>query len=114
GGDVKLFAALAAWTGPYLLVLVLIGTVVVIVLLLVGRLAWGIIAGQARLYLGLAIPAYALPGRKPGTRARAAALGLALPLALGCLRALLWEFRVDLRLAAPPADGAAQAQLRSR
>jgi prepilin peptidase CpaA len=114
GGDVKLFAALGAWTGPYLLVLVLMGTVVVIFAIMVGRIVWGIVVGQGRALLSLVFPAYALPGRRPGTRARAAVLGLSLPLVLGCLLALLWALRVDLRLAEPGPAITAQAKFNSR
>src|SRR5260370_39266685 len=41
GGDVKLFAALGAWIGPALSVPVLAGTIVLVVVFSVARLAWG-------------------------------------------------------------------------
>src|SRR5262249_137668 len=40
GGDVKLFAALGAWVGPYLALFVLIGTLFCVVLFSIVRLAW--------------------------------------------------------------------------
>jgi Flp pilus assembly protein protease CpaA len=40
GGDVKLFAAVGAWVGPILALIVLIGTVVAVVVMGVAHLAW--------------------------------------------------------------------------
>jgi prepilin peptidase CpaA len=40
GGDVKLFAAVGAWVGPILALFLLMGTIVAVVLMGVGHLAW--------------------------------------------------------------------------
>ena len=42
GGDVKLFAAVGAWVGPILTLILLIGTIVAVVLLAGARLLWNI------------------------------------------------------------------------
>src|SRR5438876_3623396 len=48
GGDVKLFAALGAWIGPGLVIPVLLGTIVLVIVLSVLRLAAGLLASGFR------------------------------------------------------------------
>jgi prepilin peptidase CpaA len=42
GGDVKLFAAVGAWVGPMVTIYLLAGTIVGVVLIAVGHLAWNL------------------------------------------------------------------------
>jgi prepilin peptidase CpaA len=95
GGDVKLFAALGAWTGASLALWVLVGTLVLLIFLLVGYLAVGLAGGKVTLMRGRA-PA----GKK--VRRRQRLLTYSLPLAVVTALVLLWTQRVDLRLAPPP------------
>jgi Flp pilus assembly protein protease CpaA len=106
GGDVKLFAALGAWVGMYLLLLVLIGTIVVVFLLMLGRMGWGLATGRGVSPGQRSLPSLRDKGRQaPKARSRSQALGFSLPLALACVFVLPWVFRVDLRFVAPPPAG---------
>jgi Flp pilus assembly protein protease CpaA len=42
GGDVKLFAALSAWVGPWMAVFILIGTIALVFVISIGRLVWSL------------------------------------------------------------------------
>ncbi len=115
GGDVKLFAALGAWVGPYLLLLVLMGTLVVVCLLAALRIFWKVLTGRS---MQLAPQRLASPLQRnwpaPKARPRHQALGFSLPLALACLLVLPWVFRADLRFVAPPERAGAAADLQPR
>jgi prepilin peptidase CpaA len=100
GGDVKLFAALGAWVGPDLAVFVLAGTVVVVLVLTLARLAWGF--SRSLLRGQLPLPVATRPAPPPGgKRPRKRLLTYSLPVALSTAFVLLWVLRVDLHLAAP-------------
>ena len=88
GGDVKLFAALAAWIGPRLAFLVLLVCLVELFLVVLFRIAQSLVGGRA-------------VSRQPEKKRL---LAFALPLALATFVVLLWSFRVDLHLApsSPP------------
>jgi prepilin peptidase CpaA len=87
GGDVKLFAALGAWVGPYLACIVLVVTGIVVFLILLLRIA----AKAFRLVTGSELSA----GRG---RKEKGLTTYALPLALSSAVVLLWAFRADLQL----------------
>ncbi len=85
GGDVKLFAALAAWVGPRLAFLVLIVSVVVVALIVASGMVQTILAGRA--------------GKLLARNKRL--LGFGPPLALATIVVVLWSCRLDLHLAPP-------------
>ena len=94
GGDVKLFAALGAWIGFPYSVFVMLGSVVVMVLLLIGRLlAGGLspIAVRKRLMQSQVIQGGPGKGKWKMT--------YALPVAVSVAVVLLWVYRFDLNLA---------------
>jgi prepilin peptidase CpaA len=93
GGDVKLFAALGAWVGPDLAVFVLLGTIVVVLVLTLARVAWALPGSLLR-----PPPPAPPPG---GKRPRKRLLTYSLPVALSTAVVLLWVLRADLHLAAP-------------
>jgi prepilin peptidase CpaA len=98
GGDVKFFAALGAWLGPYLTFLVLLVTLAILTVCLVVVLT-------LRLRRGLSA---ALPVRMGGAAARKTrvAVRFGLVAKLATLLVVLWSFRGDLRLSQPPARAA--------
>ena len=83
GGDVKLFAALAAWIGPRRAFLVLIVCLVEVAFIVLFRIAHSLLGGRA-------------VSREPEKKRL---LAFALPLAFATFVVLLWSFRVDLHLA---------------
>jgi prepilin peptidase CpaA len=114
GGDVKLFAALGAWIGPYLAVVVLTGTLLVVgvfVLLHVG-------SSVRRRGLFRTMDRSTKKGRSNTTRntpsPRAQLLTYSLPLAVTTVGVLLWTMRVDLQLAParPKSQNEAEAHAR--
>jgi Flp pilus assembly protein protease CpaA len=107
GGDVKLFAALGAWVGFWYALFIMLGSVVVMVVLLAGRmLAGGFkpMAVQKRLKESQVIQGGPGKGKWRMT--------YAFPVAVAAAVVLLWFYRVDLRLAAPKAN-AQTAQVES-
>jgi prepilin peptidase CpaA len=102
GGDVKLFAALGAWVGPYLAVCVLGMTLVVVTFAILGRVAWSLVRGDFKASnKSRPRPAAAAAG-KGGLQPRRRVLGFSLPLAIATALVLLWAFRVDLQFVAGP------------
>lgn len=109
GGDVKLFAALGAWVGPVLAVLVLTGTLVFVVVLSLVRLAWTFVRRGVR----PAVQEYSMKGAaRSGKRAgkqghpdarrpRQRLMAYSLPVALSTACVLLWVFRAELQLPVP-------------
>jgi hypothetical protein len=103
GGDVKLFAAVSAWVGPYISLWILALSTIILIMLL------GLKLGVLFLIQSPKAPApppadkkgkAALPpdsrtGRDPRL---ARGLTYSLPLALATALALLWFFRMDLNL----------------
>jgi Flp pilus assembly protein protease CpaA len=105
GGDVKLFAALGAWVGPYLAVCVLAMTLVIIVMVVFVRLAGQLLTGR-----GIRISKMHAPARRGKPQARRRVLGFSLPLAIATALVLLWVFRVDLQVVSAPPLTAARMQ----
>jgi prepilin peptidase CpaA len=98
GGDVKLFAAIGAWIGPYLCFLVLILSLLFLSVCLVAVLSY-------RLFRGVA-PVLAGSNRAGRVRLKApVVVRFSLVAALATVLVLLWAFRADLGLARPPAEG---------
>jgi Flp pilus assembly protein protease CpaA len=98
GGDVKIFAALSAWVGPYISLWIMVLSTVILILLL------GLKLGAAFLIQSPKAPtprAADKNGKAPRARDPRLARGVtyALPLALATALALFWFFRVDLDLA---------------
>jgi prepilin peptidase CpaA len=98
GGDVKLFAALGAWVGPYLAISVLAVTLVVVMALMFARMLLHLVGRQ-----GLRIPkAAALQAGRKNHQPRRRVLGFSLPLAIATALVLFWIFRVDLQFVSAP------------
>jgi prepilin peptidase CpaA len=103
GGDVKLFAALGAWIGPFLAICVLVMTLLVITGFLFARIALGLVGGK-----GITIPRQARPGPRAAPsgkgklQPRQRILGFSLPLAIATALVLFWSFRVDLHFVGAP------------
>lgn len=94
GGDVKLFAALGAWIGFNYSLFVMLGSVVVMIVLLFGRLLYGGLspmAVQKRLKQSHVIQGGPGKGKWKMT--------YALPVAVSLAVVLLWFYRFDLNLA---------------
>ena len=98
GGDVKLFAALGAWVGPKLVLVVLFVSLVFVVLIAVFRLLGNMVRGGAATALRRA----AGRGATPTARANRRLISYSLPLALATALVLLGAFRYDLHLETPP------------
>jgi prepilin peptidase CpaA len=116
GGDVKLFAALGAWVGPNLAVFVLAGTIVVVLVLTLARLAWALPVGLLR---GRLLPPPVLAQAQPvpppgGKRPRKRLMTYSLPVALSTALVLLWVLRADLHLAAPHATNSPTGEVHAR
>jgi prepilin peptidase CpaA len=92
GGDVKLFAALGAWLGPYLAVLVLVVSLVLLCVCLVLVLTVRLLRGQRMV----------LRSSGQGRGARSPVLiRFSVVAALATLMVAVWAFRIDLGLAQP-------------
>jgi Flp pilus assembly protein protease CpaA len=105
GGDVKIFAAVSAWVGPYIcLWIMVLATVILIVLLGLQLAATFLIHSPNALTSrsadkkGKALPAR---GMADTGAPRSLFRCWSLPLALATALALFWFFRVDLDLAHP-------------
>jgi prepilin peptidase CpaA len=100
GGDVKLFAALSAWVGPYISPFILIVATVVLIVLL-----------GLRLVVLLIVQSPQAPAPTPADRKSKGAVSrdpryrpgmtFSLPVAIATALTLLWFFRYDLNLAQP-------------
>jgi Flp pilus assembly protein protease CpaA len=105
GGDVKLFAAVSAWVGPYISLWILALSTLVLIVLLVLKLGARFLIQSSKASRSPAadkkgkvtVPYNPPPLRDPRTRG----VTYALPLALATALALLWFFRYDLTLAQP-------------
>lgn len=95
GGDVKLFAATGAWLGPQLIIMVLVGTLLLVVLLGLGRLLIGTFFRGLR--RSMQVYSAAMQHQVPQRRL----LAFSLPLAFCTFFVVLWVFRTDLCLATP-------------
>jgi prepilin peptidase CpaA len=106
GGDVKIFAAVGTWVGPYIAVWVFCLSTLILVVLLTLKFAVAIISPNSQ----VAPPFMAdRKGNMAPVRDPRMARGLtySLPLALATGLLLLWFFRVDLNLARPISTRAA-------
>ncbi len=99
GGDVKLFAALGAWTGPVLLLGVLGVTAIVVAGIVFARLFFLVMTGHAR-QIRPDARSQQQRRRNKGRQPQERLLTFSLPLAIACLLVLPWAFRHDLHLAA--------------
>jgi prepilin peptidase CpaA len=105
GGDVKLFAAVSAWVGPYISLWILALSTVVLIALLVLKLGARFLIQSLKACRSPAadkkgkatVPYNPPPLRDPRSRG----VTYAFPLALATALALLWFFRYDLTLAQP-------------
>jgi prepilin peptidase CpaA len=92
GGDVKLFAALGAWIGFTYSIFVMLASVVVMVVLLIGRLLLGGLKPTAvKRHIKESQVIQGGPGKGRMT--------YALPVAISVAVVLLWFYRFDLNLA---------------
>jgi len=99
GGDVKLFAAVAAWLGPQLSVMVLMATIVIVTVIVVARVLWTTVT-RGRLSTAQ------LAGKTKYGKPRLRLVWYSLPVALAVALVVAWVCRVDLHLSAPrPAAG---------
>jgi Flp pilus assembly protein protease CpaA len=107
GGDVKLFAALGAWIGPVLSVPVLAGTIILVVVFSVARLAWGAFTRGFGRTAHVYSAREAARTRKQLGKDQAAAvrkprlMTYSLPAAVSVAVILLWVFRTELHLPVP-------------
>jgi prepilin signal peptidase PulO-like enzyme (type II secretory pathway) len=97
GGDVKLFAALGAWIGFSYSIFVMLGSIVVMVVLLAGRLLCGGLSPMAvRKRLKQSQVIQGGPGKGKWK------MTYAWPVAVSVAVVLLWFYRFDLNLAVRP------------
>lgn len=102
GGDVKLFAALGAWIGFSYSIFVMLGSVIVMVVLLIGRLLAGGLSPMAvRKRLKQSQVIQGGPGKGKWK------MTYALPVAVAVAVVLLWVYRFDLNLAVRSKAGSA-------
>ncbi|MGF1582526.1 MAG: prepilin peptidase [Gemmataceae bacterium] len=107
GGDVKLCAAIGAWVGVYYSLWVLLGSVTVVILLSIIALVIGTLRGKPRKILkslsgdGMR---QSLQNQKENAKVEPASrlMTFSLPLCVATSLVLLWFFRFDLQLVAPP------------
>ena len=110
GGDLKLFAALAAWLGPSMSVMVLIGTLVLVFALSAVRL----VARTSSKGVFAAVRSAQGPGSGRRPIAKSRLVSYALPVAVATALVVLWVLRVDLRLAAPQEPLNERAEIHAR
>jgi prepilin peptidase CpaA len=94
GGDVKLFAAVGAWLGPTLSIMVLICTIVLVAAIVVCRIVL-LTLTRGRL------SAAQLNGKTNSGKQRLRLVWYSLPLALAVALVLAWVCRVELHLSVP-------------
>jgi prepilin peptidase CpaA len=106
GGDVKLFTALGGWLGPGLVIGVLGLSLLVLLLMVIGKVMVGGLGSQAI--------RNTLKGSRKSPQTGRFRVTYALPVAIATALVLLWVFRVDLQLAAPgdPATPRVEAHAR--
>lgn len=102
GGDVKLFAALAAWLGPTLSLGVLAGTLVLLIFVTIVQLIGSVfVRGMSATTRRFSLKQGKRQGKDAPVRPRQRLVSYSLPLAVVTAVVVLWVFRVDLRLADP-------------
>jgi Flp pilus assembly protein protease CpaA len=90
GGDVKLFAAIGAWVGPYLVFQILIASLVLLMFCFLFVIAYRLLSGRR--------PIPSANGRSP------IIVRFSLVAATAVMVVCLWAFRVDLGLMVPRGD----------
>jgi Flp pilus assembly protein protease CpaA len=112
GGDLKLFAAVGAWLGPTNAVMVLIGTIVIVL----GLSAFRIMKRTATRGVFAAVRSPGVAGRTGGKGPiqKSRLISYSLPVAVAAAVVLLWVWRVDLRLSAPPETPNERAEIHAR
>jgi prepilin peptidase CpaA len=112
GGDVKLFAAIGAWVGPMIAIYLLAGTIVGVVVIATGHLAWDM-ASQGFHSTFKNYTLAAAPGKKARPRTTRRRLTAYSPaVALSASLVLLWIFGVELHVR--PAKTTQAAQMAQR
>ncbi len=111
-GDVKFFAALGAWVGPYLAIVLLAGTIVFVIILSFVKLFWKVVTrGFGHTIKNYTMRGAISPKRKRGIEQRGLVeeraprgrlMAYAPAVALSTVLVLPWFFRAELQLA--PAD----------
>jgi prepilin peptidase CpaA len=94
GGDVKLFAAVGAWLGPTIAIMVLICTIVLVLAIVVFRIVLMTIT-RGRL------SAAQMNAKTKSGKQRLRLVWYSLPLALAVALVVAWVCRADLHLSAP-------------
>jgi len=98
-GDVKLFAGLGAWLGPFHLIFVLFGSLIVLMVEVVFKiLTAGLTPTGFRKLVDKPRP---IEGGTPSRRTKRRVMSYSFPVAVATLAVLLWAYRVELRLAEP-------------
>jgi prepilin peptidase CpaA len=108
GGDVKLFAAVGAWVGPYHALWLLAGSTFIMVLFGLLRFAIAAVSSswkRARREFSEK-GAAAVSGKKPTSRLAA----YSLPLAITTAIMMLWFYRYELQIAEPTRGSGPQAR----
>jgi Flp pilus assembly protein protease CpaA len=107
GGDVKLLGAASAWFGPYYALWILFLTTVILIVLLFFQLSASFLFSNPHVVFQRLVD-----NKRKAQSARSRRWGhgmtFSFSLALATALALLWFFRVDLRLAEPRPDSAHQ------
>jgi prepilin peptidase CpaA len=114
GGDVKLFAAVAAWLGWKYFCWLCLGTIVTLIVISMARLGYSFVfAGRARTRRAFFHGGGTTGKTGTSLKSRQRLLPYSLPLAVAAVIMLLWIFRWDLKLAERPAQSARMALLKS-
>lgn len=104
GGDVKLFAAVGAWLGPTLTVLVLLCSILLVLAIVVFRIVL-ITVTRGRL------SSAQMNAKTRSGKQRIRLVWYSLPLALAVALVVAWVCRVDLHLSAPKEPTGARVEL---
>ncbi len=110
GGDVKLFAALGAWLGPFLPVFVLAGSLAVLFCQVVVKLVSVGFSGKNFKKMAAANRAKEDGTAQPGKWR----ITYSFPVAVATLAVLLWVFRVELLLSPPKPSPNGMTQAHAR
>ena len=94
GGDVKLFAAVGAWLGPNISVMVLICTILLVMVIVLVQVVWTTLT-RGRL------SSAQLNGKTKFGKPRMRLVWYSLPVALAVALVVAWVCRVELHLSAP-------------
>jgi len=105
GGDVKLFAAVAAWLTYHQSFWLWVASVVAMIVIASGRLVYYVVtAGMSATRRDFSTKDASQGSKKSATRPRRRLIPYSLPLAIAAAFMLLWFFRVELLLEPPRAN----------